>query len=74
MPTDDKREFRLRPRKPRTGRSGEASGWPVAFKAVMRYTRMHRRAMAHKRGVRHGSPVIDSISAVRSASPIPAIE
>jgi type IV secretory pathway VirD2 relaxase len=47
MPTGDEREFRLRPRKPRTGRSGETSA-PVAFKAVMRYARMHRRAKARR--------------------------
>jgi hypothetical protein len=48
MPTDDEREFRLRPRKPRTGRSSETSAWPAAFKAVMRYARMHRRTKARR--------------------------
>jgi hypothetical protein len=48
MPTDDEREFRLRPRKPRACRSPEASAWPVAFKAVMRYARMHQKAKARR--------------------------
>ena len=68
MPTDDEREFRLRPRKPRTGRSSETSAWPAAFKAVMRYARMHRRAKArrHSGGApRHASHPFHQRCAVR---------
>ncbi len=50
MTTEEERQFRLRPRKPRTGRTrGAPMIWATAFKAVMRYGRMHRKARAGKR-------------------------
>jgi len=53
MTTEEEREFRLRPRKPRTGRArGEPMIWATAFKAVMRYGRMHRKARAGRRSRR----------------------
>ncbi len=50
MTTEEERQFRLRPRKPRTGRTrGAPMIWATAFKAVMRYGRMHGKARAGKR-------------------------
>ena len=37
-PTDEEREFRLRPRKPRLGRN-ERAGWSSEFKLLMHYAR-----------------------------------
>ncbi|MGC4052856.1 MAG: hypothetical protein QM757_26310 [Paludibaculum sp.] len=42
--TDDGREFRLRPSRPRAGGQGEARAWSTALSTILRYARSsHRR-------------------------------
>lgn len=55
QPTDEEREFRLRPRKPGLSRN-EHAGWSSGFRLLMRYARSTskrriRRAYAGKPGI-----------------------
>jgi len=43
MKTEGEREFRIRPRRPRTSRENEASPWSPGMRTVVRYARSSRR-------------------------------
>lgn len=55
--TDDVREFRLRPNRPRASGQGEARAWSTALRTVLRYARSSHR--------RRTVPSTDKASAVR---------
>ena len=65
--TEHEREFRIRPRRPRTSRQGEAFAWSPAMKTVLRYARSTRRQQGRRsrRGSGGGRRVFSQRCAVR---------
>ena len=46
--TEGEREFRIRPRRPRTSRENEAFAWSPAMRTVLRYARSSRRRQSRR--------------------------
>jgi len=65
--TEHDREFRIRPRRPRTSRQSEAFAWSPAMKTVLRYARSSRRRQGSRprRGSGGGRRAFSQRCAVR---------